>query len=201
MSIAWPRNLRVHPLSRWPGAFTPRREKSKFKANLDDTVEVLTREIKHLGGKNAAMQIAIAPEAFRLDGYPRATAKPEHPGIILTLDSKHGALSYPCDTYSTWQENLRAIALALEALRKVDRYGVTKHGEQYRGFLAITASPHRPFDTAESAESWLRAQIGADTDVPLPTVISRAKRNAHPDTGGSVDRFQLVNDAATLLAG
>lgn len=44
---------------------------------------------------------------------------------------RRGHLSYPCDTFTTLQDNLRVIALALEALRMVDRYGVTRRGEQY----------------------------------------------------------------------
>ena len=36
--------------------------------------------------------------------------------------------------------NLRSIALGLKALRAVDRYGVSRRGEQYAGFrAALTA--------------------------------------------------------------
>jgi hypothetical protein len=38
-----------------------------------------------------------------------------------------------------WQHNVRAIALGLEALRKVDRYGITRRGEQYAGWKALPA--------------------------------------------------------------
>src|SRR5690606_7972875 len=133
--------------------------------------------------------IAIPAGRFRLDGRPYADARPEHPGIILTLQSKHGALSYPCDTYTTWQDNLRAIALALEALRKVDRYGVTKRGEQYRGFLAIeaTAAP-AGFVGVDDAWMWLLRLTGGDATVRTPEtargVLRAAQRRAHPDHGG-----------------
>ena len=46
-------------------------------------------------------------------------------------------MSYPCDKYSNWQANLRAIALSLEALRAEDRYGVTRRAEQYKGWAKL----------------------------------------------------------------
>lgn len=80
---------------------------------------------------------------FRVtDGMPRADAKPEHPGIIVNIEPRNKPpMSFPCDTFTHWHDNLRAIALTLEALRKVDRYGVTQTGQQYRGWQAIEAAP------------------------------------------------------------
>lgn len=200
----WPPRMKVDPIGQWPGPLTARRQSSPFSATLNSTLEVLEREIRALNATDVRLQIAIPAEAFRLDGYPRSTAKPEHPGVILTMQSKHGALSYPCDTFTTWQDNLRAIALALEALRKVDRYGVTKRGEQYRGFLALEATVVRPFFDAATATAWLINLTDAHSMVtPGPDwfdrVIRRAKRVAHPDTGGDANTFQLVTDAVELL--
>lgn len=203
----WPDGMAVDPIGEWPGEPTRNRARSNFASTLGSTMDTLRRELRELGAKNARLQIAIPPEAFRLDGYPRATAKPEHPGIILTLDSKHGALSYPCDTFTTWQDNLRAIALALEALRKVDRYGVTKRGEQYRGFLEIeaTAMP-AGFRSVDDAIEFLRAT--ADVDLGpvtaksklLGLTVRKAKRVTHPDTlGGSDDAFHRVTAAEKYL--
>jgi hypothetical protein len=36
-----------------------------------------------------------------------------------------------------WRDNVRAIALGLEALRTVDRYGITHKAEQYTGVKAL----------------------------------------------------------------
>ncbi|WP_345434830.1 hypothetical protein [Microbacterium gilvum] len=152
------------------------------------------------------MLVAIAPADFRLDGKPRAQAKAAHPGVILSFDSKVGHLSYPCDTFTTWQDNLRAVALALEALRKVDRYGVTKRGEQYRGFLAIeaTAVPDG-FATADDALAYLGKFLGlghAEMKV-IPGVVARALRRAqrdtHPDRGGDEVAFHRVSLAEAKL--
>jgi hypothetical protein len=49
-------------------------------------------------------------------------------------------LIYATDACELWQHNVRSIALGLEALRAVDRYGITRRGEQYAGFrAALTA--------------------------------------------------------------
>lgn len=52
--------------------------------------------------------------------------------------SQYTELRLPCDTFSYWKDNVRAVALALEALRKIDRYGV-RTGSQYAGFKALPA--------------------------------------------------------------
>ncbi len=213
----WPDGLKSGPIREWPGEMTPasKRVSSKFKAGLSDTLKVLDREIYYLSDTraqqdSARLLIAIPPSQFRLDGQPYAVAKAEHPGIIFSLDSKHGPLSYPCDTFTTWQDNLRAVALALEALRKVDRYGVTRHGQQYRGFLAIEQGRSGPagFPTADEAIAFL-ADIVRDewADGRVDTsrknargLLRGAQRRSHPDApGGDADVFQRVSLAEAKL--
>ncbi|WP_248240593.1 hypothetical protein [Microbacterium kunmingense] len=203
----WPNTLQVAPIREWPGELTRTRSRSMFKAGLSDTLQLLDREVWHLTEnrsqrESAELLVAIpAGDAWRLDGRPRASAVAEHPGVIFSIESKFGALSYPCDTFTTWQDNLRAIALALEALRKVDRYGVTKRGEQYRGFLAIeaTAAP-AGFSTAADAEAFLRSWCGpAWADQPLRRVFREAQRTTHPDMSGDAATFQRVSLAEAKL--
>lgn len=204
----WPDTMNVAPIREWPGELTRTRSRSLFKAGLTDTLQLLDREIWHLTDTRAQRQsaellIAIPAGAlWRQDGRPRAHAVAEHPGVIFSLDSKHGPLSYPCDTFTTWQDNLRAIAKTLEALRMVDRYGVSKRSEQYRGFLAIeaTATP-AGFATSEEALVWL----GRITDTnafagPPYVVLRKAQRVTHPDMpGGSAGLFQRVSLAEAKL--
>ena len=213
----WPDNMKVGPIRDWPGDLTRERRFAPFKTSefdsyrrrstpLSSTLELLDRELRMLSARDAEMLVAIAPADFRLDGKPRATAKAAHPGVILSFDSKVGHLSYPCDTFTTWQDNLRAIAKALEALRMVDRYGVTKRGEQYRGFLAIeaTAAP-AGFATAEAALTFI---VEANRSMALidelradpAKAVRRAKRMTHPDMdGGDAATFQRVSLAEAKL--
>lgn len=146
VNVDWPSFLQVKPIIQWPGAQTPvgRRRSSTFRAGFGATVTLLRKELEHLtelGNRRAILQMALTDRDIRLDGYPRADANPLHPGVIVSIESKHGPLSYPCDTFDDWQDNLRGIALGLQALRAVDRYGITPNGEQYAGFKQLGAGP------------------------------------------------------------
>jgi hypothetical protein len=99
-----PPNMAVRPLTGWPTEFTPTRRRSPFTAPWSSTLSLRDREILDLGGgryPSSVLQLALREQDFRLDGLPRAAAKPDHPGVILNVDSIHGALSYPCDRFTT----------------------------------------------------------------------------------------------------
>ena len=165
------------------------------------TLTLLRKEVAELRkpGTPVVLQIAMREQDFRIDGLPRANAKPAHPGVILSIESRHGALSYPCDRFDQWQDNVRAIALGLEALRKVDRYGITKRGEQYRGWIAIESATDLPFAHADDAERWLRTYTGWDT-AALSGVVRRARAVSHPDRNdGDRTTFDLVDAAVQFL--
>jgi hypothetical protein len=77
------------------------------------------------------LQVDLAERDIRVDGLPRSNARyGSHPGAIVSFDSRRGPLRYATDEFTEWKANLRAVALSLKALRDVDRYGVSKRGEQ-----------------------------------------------------------------------
>ncbi|MWV50083.1 molecular chaperone DnaJ [Rathayibacter sp. VKM Ac-2803] len=206
MTAYWPDELTVAPIGEWPGLITPDRRTAPFRASWTDTLKILRRELTALDADDVILQVAISAAQFRIDGRPRRDARADHPGIILTLTSIHGPLSYPCDTFTTWQDNVRAIALALEALRKVDRYGVTKRGEQYRGFLALesTTAPGTrhvmEFSTTAGAADWLDANYGEPGTIhTFRELVRRAKRATHPDLGGDPIDFHNVAAAEARI--
>lgn len=128
----------VHrPLAAWPGPMVGQRRRSPFRAGQSATLLLLEGELDHLSASGAVLELAVSEDDLRRDGQPRANAHIAHPGVILSFDSRHGPLSFPCDTYTDWHDNLRAIALALQALRQVDRYGVTSRAEQYSGWKQL----------------------------------------------------------------
>ena len=150
----------------WPsGQRTPwhmRQSGYRFKADWTSTMRLLERELRHLGvgaGDSVVIEAGYKEHEIRLDGLPRSNAKPDDPGIVISFESKHGPLRYGCDTFNDWKANLRAIVLALEALRAVDRYGVTKRGEQYQGWKALPAAGATM--SADAARTWLRQQLEA----------------------------------------
>lgn len=202
--------LVARPLEQWPGPLTPEgmRHDSQFTASWSDTVNLLEKEVGMLAGHDATLvlQLAVTERDCRLDGWIRADARPAHPGAILAFDSKHGPLRYSTDLYrhgSTyggrylvgWQANVRAIALGLEALRKVDRYGIARGGEQYRGWKAI------PQTTGQDAKALLFQVTGEPTpsDRDTKSLYRWALRVAHPDQGGSRELLEQVMEAGRKL--
>jgi hypothetical protein len=81
-----------------------------------------------------------------------------------------------------------------QALRKVDRYGVTKRGEQYTGWRALPAStdPADAIQTREQAHDYLDQRWGGD--------VKKALMETHPDRGGDPDEFRRVVRAKELMA-
>lgn len=129
------------------GPFVGEHKGSPFDSSFDQTLRLLEDELWYLDGENVVIEIDVAPADIRIDGKQRANAKPVSPAVRLVFDSIHGQLSYATDRFvrnfkgprEDWKHNLRAIALGLEALRKVDRYGIGQSGEQYTGYAALPA--------------------------------------------------------------
>lgn len=117
-------------------------------------------------------------------------------------------LRFPCDRFTHWKDNVRAIALALEALRKIERYGV-KQGAQYAGFykaLPAMGESSAPRDFA-AAVSLFSTVLGRRFDhdpkgwtLPqLEGVWKEAAAKAHPDRGGSHELMTNVNAAMAAI--
>jgi hypothetical protein len=207
--MMWTDWLNFRPITTWPGEMTHEfeRARSPFSASLSATSSLLARELANLNALNPVLLVALRDRDIRLDGKPRADARPTHPGVIVAFNmvtrskefasrghararlemlSEHpraryltpdelwraaarrlhpdnlesgdkeryivakeahrvltqeDAFQFAVDKFATWQDNLRAIALGLEALRKVDRYGITKNSEQYTGWKQLEAGP------------------------------------------------------------
>lgn len=176
---------------------------SPFEASLSATLETLARELDQLAAKTIVLQVGYRERDLRLDGMPRADAKMQHDAVALSFESKWGPLRYATNEFTQrwyrgqigWQANLRAIALAMEALRKVDRYGVSKRGEQYRGWQAIpmkTGAPEDVISTREDAQAFLDQHGGT---------FAEAVKRLHPDVGGDEGLFRAAVRARELLSG
>ncbi len=189
----------------WPtGQRTPvdERRPGPFKASYASTLELLEVELRHLAAvEPIVIEAGFQPQEIRLDGLPRAGARPLDPGVIVSFESRYGPLRYGCDTFWRHDQNLRAVALALEALRKVDRYGVTKRGEQYQGWAALPPSGAGAMSAAE-AEAFIRHH-GADgfdlVGQPLAVLYRRAAKRLHPDAGGDPAEWAKLDRARRVV--
>lgn len=200
----------VRPISdRTP--FTGRHRDSPFRSSWTDTEQLLIREAGAIQGRNLVVEVDVAESQIRLDGRLYARAQAATPAVRVALESKHGPLTYATDRFWTWQDNVRAIALGLEALRKVDRYGIAERGEQYAGWKALPASRAMPASHMTAAdEAW--SIIGSYQPLPIATFrveactdeIRAAYRRAlaanHPDRrDGDRTLWDKVEQAGVVL--
>lgn len=194
-------NVTYRPLSDWPGQRTAERDRrrSPFSAKWSTTIDELDREVHHLGARDVVIEIGLDERHIRNDGLPRANApQPVDPGVIVSLPrTAHGPLRYSCDAFTRWQDNLRAIVLGLESLRRVERYGIAKRGEQYAGWKQLAEAT---LSRDQARERLMR--VLAEHHSPLTAVVGlveadydracakRALHLAHPDRGGDPDVFR-----------
>jgi hypothetical protein len=185
--------LKFRPIDTWPGGeISPR--PSPFSATYGSTLRMLERELDAIQARNVVLQVALDEGEIRRDGQPYSRAKARHPGIIIAFDSKYGPLKYATAAFTTWQDNIRAVALGLEALRKVDRYGITKRGEQYTGWKALPSATSLSSDEARTV---IMRHAGVQTY--SPRAIRLALLATHPDQGGTAESFAEVQSARRRL--
>lgn len=197
----YPPCMVLRPIEHWPTTRNVSRRDAPFRAALGNTLALLDREMRCIDPDDpeyppSVLQVALRERDFRVDGMPRADAKPEHPGVILSVEPRgRPAVSFPCDTFWHWHDNLRAIVLTLEALRKMDRYGVTQNGQQYRGWHAIESRATTvdarsaacsliarvawPNERPEQQGEWAN-KIATDPEIAR-TTYRQARAKAHPD--------------------
>lgn len=197
----------IRPLGTWLEPVTAERAwRGRFRAAWTDTLDLLAKETDHLGAGLVVIQVDVTEGDLRLDGMLRANAKVGFPGIRVSFESKHGPLTYATDAYDHWQANVRAVALSLQALRAVDRYGVSSRGEQYKGWRQLESEPARTTLTPDAAATLLSEEGGISVqsvrDDPelRERAFKRASRKHHPDLpGGNADFFRLLVEARDLL--
>lgn len=177
----------IRPLGLWAGPVTvDRSSAARFRATWDDTLSVLKFEADMLDASFVVLQVDADPTEIRRDGMLRVRARVGFPGVKISLDSPYGQLTYATDQFEDWRANVRAIALSLKALRAVDRYGVSRRGEQYRGWTAIDAGA----DQTRRAAQDLIAGYGG---------LAEALKATHPDRGGSAEAFNKIMEARRVL--
>ena len=205
--------IKIRPIESWPWPQTEDPSYSPFSAKWTATAALLKRELAQLGVDDAIVEIDVREQDLRNDGWIRSNARPSSDRVILSFEMPDvGWLRYPCDRFRGrpwngipgWQANLRAIALGLEALRKVDRYGITSQHEQYRGFRALP-SGNQPTTTREEAARILAQQSRmAEHEILRSGEVAKlaaadALKTTHPDQGGDAEDFADVQRARIAL--
>lgn len=198
-------------LTDWPRPVTQSRADSLFSAGLRDTKALLDKETNHIGARSVVIALDVRPEDIRKsDGEVKAN-RSMGPRVAVLIERKskyipggrlveRPPLAFYCDRFRKWEDNLRAIALGLEALRRVDRYGITSGDEQYAGWTAIpqTSESRSVAFNLLTSMTGIVVREGSNPD-EIRAVVKRALFVAHPDHGGTREDFERVQAARATL--
>lgn len=182
-------NVTFRPIKNWPNRRPLRspdeRERSRFDSSWSQTLNLLSYEVSRLNASSVVVRLALEDKDIRRDGWPRASARPEHPGVIIEWQSGKRWSRMAADKYDHWQDNARAVALSLEALRGVERWGAVE-GEQYEG---LQLELEDAGSSQSSAQELLDSYGG----------LREALKATHPDQGGDPEEFRRVQEARKVL--
>lgn len=213
-------DVRFKPLPVWNGKATPPASRRQLPGEQTYTqiLDRLESELKHLGARDIVIETGHKATATRNDGWLRSDAPtPAHPGAVLWFDAKAtrggkvvGELHFACDRYANWKDNLRAIILTLEDLRKIENRGATQSGEQYTGYAALPAMKTPP-DLKEAAARLLIKYANAVPSVTVTEILtqpetaravySEAVKKAHPDVSNNRIEYNAVRAAYDTIRG
>jgi hypothetical protein len=157
--------------------------------SFNGTVERLFRELNRLGAENVVIS---TNQPVRNDGMPFAQERRiEDPGVAVYFNRKGRQLCVPVDRYVTMLDNLRAVALSIEAIRGLERWGgMSMMDRAFTGFAQLPGAvePEKP------RQPW-REVFGLAEGFPATPEIIEAmfkahSKSRHPDMGGDDEGFR-----------
>lgn len=181
--LAWPAG--------WRRTDRVRRRRAAFRSRgrsltMADAIGRLQGEIDRLGATGAILSTNVE---LRLDGLPRSgQPAPVDPGAALYFLLKKQPRCLACDTWDRVEDNVAAIAQHIDALRRIDRYGVGTMEQAFAGYKALAAE----------ASPWWTVLEFEDRPTSFVVVEQRhtelSKRH-HPDVGGDTHVMAKINAA------
>jgi hypothetical protein len=179
----------------WPWTNAYARQRARFAhykkpLTVSQAIDRLSGELHRLG---AASELLSTNLDLRLDGLPRSgQAEPSDSGAAVWFWLKKKPLCLACDRWDRVADNIAALAQHIDALRRIDRYGVGSIEQAFAGYVALPA---------KASDWWVI--LGVSPNATIDEVNSRFKelaRTNHPDVGGNVDEFQRISAARRAAA-
>ena len=181
----------------WPAGWRRtdprRRQRAEFRKTVTETsgettrkkeiavsvivaTQRLERQLELLGATNPTLSTNVS---LRLDGRPRGDQEPGDPGAAVYFAFKGKATVLACDKWNRVADNIVAIAQHVDALRRVDRYGVGTIEQALAGYKAL------PADTAADWRSVFgindKGMNRGDVVKTVDTRFKQLARERHPD--------------------
>lgn len=184
--VGWPRNsLKIA---------------AQFKVDYDQAVGDLGNELERLDAESGYIS---TDQELRVNGTPRRDRQPVSSDVAVYFVRNGKQLCIPCDKFWTVRDNIRAIGLTLEAIRRMERYGTSQMVEAtLAGFAAL---PAHATEMGSGPKAWhevLQVAPNADKEVIRASYRSMAAKY-HPDNAstGNPGKFAEVQRAYDEVRG
>lgn len=183
--LSWPAN--------WGRTLRAKRRRASFRSGqqamtVSGGLRRLLAELGRLGVRDGDVVISTNVPV-RLDGLPYSMARdPDDSGVAVYFRLKQQDRVLACDAWTRVADNLTAVAQHIDALRRIDRYGVGTLEQAFAGYQALPAK----------GQTW-RTTLGFAPDAQVAMeAVERAFRerlkSAHHDApGGSNDAMASLN--------
>lgn len=183
--------IEAYPLQ-WPVGYkrSASQKSSPFKQTPDKAQRFLRDELYRMGARGLIVSSNVpVKKDGSLYSDLMSSVIPDA-GVAIYFEYKGKKTVMCCDKYQRVWENIYALGKGIEALRGMDRWGVSEFMDRaFTGFKALPEST----DTS----SWYDI-LGIDKMANADKIKEAYRKMAqvhHPDTGGSVDMFNKVNKA------
>lgn len=195
--LCWPSWIaRTRAVDRDNGRFGKRNERGWGIQDLTIT-QARNRLLKEIESFNRRGHVdRIPPDEViistnldvRNDGLPRSGQKrPNDPGVAVYFILDGESRCIPCDSYKTVEDNIAAIAATLDCLRTIERHGSQMFKAAFSGFDALPSPDH------VIGRSWRDVLDYYGDDIHVAEGAYKiARKSAHPDHGGSSEKFNEV---------
>jgi hypothetical protein len=177
----------------WPEGWkrTPPADRatSRFVTGMQRALKSLYLELERLGAANV---IVTSDLPTRTNGQPYGDAADTGISVWFVLDDQERV--FACDRWLSAAENVRAIALSIEAIRGMERWGANDIvARAFSGFKALPAANDDYAGSIPHTYPYWRNVLTVNgrpmpTGVPLGYVrraYRQAMKTAHPDLGGT----------------
>lgn len=176
----------------WPTGYPRTARPSNNFRFYPSTLISEIRSLKEELGRMYARGIVISTNIpTKNDGNPYATySKPPDVGVSVYFTVDNKAMALCCDKWNTVEANLRALVMSVDAMRGLDRWGVSEI--MNRAFMGFKALPEK----AASFPWW--DVLGVSRTATRKEVESAYKKKVkshHPDNGGDPVKWQELQEA------
>lgn len=161
-------------------------ERGKRPLTVAVALDRLERHLDLLGATDIVMSTNVR---LRVSGMVHGDGRPENgdPGVAVYFFHKKRPLVLACDKWQTVADNIAAIAQHVDAIRRMDRYGVGKLEQALAGYTRLLSGRRAWFDVL---------QVKADSSWEvIESNYRRLAKDRHPDRGGSPGQMAELNEA------